>query len=72
METRPPIDYDRYRAIAARERSLAIQHAIDALLAWVTRRGHAADADNRSASGTPSTRRPADSIHAAPVASRLG
>lgn len=38
MDDRRPIDFDKYRAIAAQERALAIQQAIDHLVAWVAAR----------------------------------
>lgn len=38
MDDRPPIDFDKYRAIAAQERALAIQHAINRLVAWMAGR----------------------------------
>lgn len=38
MDDPRPIDFDKYRAIAAQERALAIQQAIDHLVAWVAAR----------------------------------
>jgi hypothetical protein len=35
MDDPRPIDFDKYRAIAAQERTLAIQQAIDRLVAWL-------------------------------------